>query len=279
MKKTTALNGLLYCMLLIVAILTLLPLIWAIASSFSSDRQIFQNVSPLSLNAFFPQDFHLGSYVALFTEFDFLTPVLNTVAVSAITILFGCVINSAAAFGFAFFQFPCKKLVYAVVLASFMVPFESIAIPLFRVVNGLGWVDTYMGLIVPTVADGLVLMLFTQFFKDMPISLIEAARVDGAGYGTIFAKIIVPLSKPVFITAGLMVFMNSWNAFLWPLVVASKPQMRMVQVALAMFQTERATLWSLLFAAATISALIPLLLFLPFQKYYVEGITSSGIKG
>lgn len=279
MERKRSTRILLYAFMVIVALLTLLPLAWAIASSFSTDSEIFRNASPISLRAFFPKDFNLDAYKGLFTEYQFHVPMINTLVVSILTILLGCLINSAAAFGFAMFDFKFKKILYGVVLLSFMVPFESIAIPLFNVVNGLGWVDTFQGIITPTIADGLVLMLFTQFFKDIPPSLLEAARVDGAKFSTIFFRIIIPLSKPVFITAGLMVFMNSWNAFLWPLIVASRPELRMVQVALAMFQTERATLWSYLFAASTISAIIPLLLFLPFQRYYVEGITSAGIKG
>lgn len=279
MERKRSTKVFLYILLVVVAIVTLLPLVWAIASSFSTDSEIFRNASPISIRAFFPPDFNLDSYKALFTEYQFHIPMMNSLVVSILTIILGCLINSAAAFGFAMFEFPFKKLLYALVLVSFMVPFESIAIPLFKVVNNLGWADTFRGIITPTIADGLVLMLFTQFFKDIPPSLLEAARVDGAKFRTIFFRIIIPLSKPVFVTAGLMVFMNSWNAFLWPLIVASRPELRMVQVALAMFQTERATLWSCLFAASTISAVIPLLLFLPFQRYYVEGITSAGIKG
>ncbi len=279
MERSKNVKIILYILLVLITVLTLIPFIWSISSSFSTDSEIFKNAMPLSWKSFFPTDFNLDSYVGLFKEFDFAVPIKNTLVVSALTIIFGCIINSFAAFGFAVFDFKFKKILYGIVLLSFMIPFEAIAMPLYKVVNSLAWVDTYKGIIIPTLADGLVLMLFTQFFKDIPPSLIESARVDGAGFLTIFYRIIIPLSAPVFVTAGLMIFMNSWNAFLWPLVVARTPESRMIQVALAAFQTERATLWSYLFAASTISAVIPLFLFLPFQKYYVEGISSSGIKG
>jgi ABC-type glycerol-3-phosphate transport system permease component len=145
-------------------------------------------------------------------------------------------------------------------------------------VHKLGWVDTYYGLIVPTVADGLVLFLFTQFFRDIPKSLIEAARVDGAKWLTIFIRIIIPPSVTVFITAGLMTFMGHWNSYFWPLLVARSRNFRMIQTALAATKTEHETLWSVLYAGSMIAAIIPLFLFLPFQKYFVQGYIGSGIK-
>ena len=270
---------LIYTLLILIAVMTLLPMWWALASSFSTDQNIYKNAAPVSWKAFFPLDFNLDSYIGLFKDFNFQVPIMNTLIVSALSIVFGCAVNSVAAFGFAMFDFKYKNILYAIVLVSFMVPFEAIAMPLYKVVAGFGLSDTKMGIVIPTIADGLVLMLFTQFFKDIPISLIEAARIDGARYSQIFIKIILPISVPIFITAGLMIFVNSWNAFLWPLIIARTPDARVIQVSLAAFQTERATLWSYLFAATSLSAIIPLALFLPFQKYYVEGMTSSGIKG
>jgi ABC-type glycerol-3-phosphate transport system permease component len=125
----------------------------------------------------------------------------------------------------------------------------------------------------------LVLFLFTQFFRDIPTSLIEAARVDGANWATVFLKIVIPSSIPVFITAGLMVFMQQWNAYLWPLLVARSKAIRLVQIALSDFRAEHWTLWGCIYAGTIVSALIPLFLFLPFQKYFVQGIISSGVKG
>lgn len=279
MKRSVTARTLVYALLILMAVMSILPLWWAIASSFSTDESIYRYTSPVSWKAFFPLDFNVRSYVGLFTEFNFGVPVWNTLVVSFWSIVFGCLVNSVAAFGFSAFEFRGKKLLYAIVLLSFMVPFEAIAMPLYKIVDWFGWVDTRMGIVIPTVADGLVLMLFTQFFKDIPPALIEAARIDGANYRQVFTKIILPLSVPIFITAGLMIFMFSWNAFLWPLIIARTPTARVIQVSLTAFQTERATLWSYLFAASCLSAFIPLLLFLPFQKYYVEGITASGIKG
>ncbi|MEG2253283.1 MAG: carbohydrate ABC transporter permease, partial [Clostridia bacterium] len=191
----------------------------------------------------------------------------------------GCIINSIAAYAFASFEFKGKRVLYAIILASFMIPFEAIAMPLYNVVDGFGLVDTRAGLILPAIASGLVLFLFTQFFRDIPPSLVEAARIDGANLTQVFMRIIMPSSVPVFITAGLMIFMDQWNAYLWPLLVARSRSVQTIQIALSSFKMERQTLWSCMYAGTIISALIPLVLFLPFQKYFVQGITSSGVKG
>jgi ABC-type glycerol-3-phosphate transport system permease component len=234
---------------------------------------------PFSAKTFIPQKLTFYSYIRLFTEFNFIRPIMNTLTVTVVTIAFGCIVNGVAAFSFATFNFRFKNIIYTIVLLSFMIPFEAIAMPLYNVVNQFGWVDTFSGIIIPSIADGLVLFLFTQFFRDIPPSLIEAARVDGASWGTVFIKIIMPSSVPVFVTAGLMTFMNQWNSYLWPLLVARSRNIQMIQIALGSFRGERNTLWSCLYAGSIISALIPLFLFLPFQKNFVQGIISSGVKG
>lgn len=160
-----------------------------------------------------------------------------------------------------------------------MVPFEATAIPLYNIASKMNMVDTLSGMIIPAIADGLVTFLFIQFFKDIPPSLVEAARVDGANWSTIFRKIIMPISIPVFITAGLMIFMNQWNSYLWPLLVARSDETRTIQIALSQFSGERTIQWTYIYAGSMISALIPIALFLPLQKYFVEGITAGSVKG
>jgi len=281
MRKTKKriLNILLYISLAVIAILTLFPLLWGISASLRADTELYTYIMPFSFHTLVPVEFTLKSYIELFTKYDFLKPLLNTVYVTGISILFGCVLNSVAAFAFAMFDFKFKKPLFALVLLSFMIPFEAIAMPLYQVADKMNMVDTYQGMIVPSIASGLVLFLFVQFFKDMPPELIEAARIDGAGIGKTFVSIMVPLSKPIFITAGLMIFMDQWNSYLWPLLIARSKEIRTIQIALAQFNTEHGTAWSALYAGSMFAALIPLLLFLPLQKYFVQGITSSGVKG
>lgn len=277
MKRST--KTICVVLLVLLAVISVFPLLWAIASSLRPDTEIYQYALPFQWHTFVPVEFTIDAYKSLFTEFNFQRPIVNTLIVSLLTVLFSCMVNSIAAFGFTFFRFKGKKILYALVLVSCMVPFESIAIPLYKVVYQFNWVNTIWGLVVPGIADGLVLFLFVQFFSSIPVGMFEAARIDGANWLQIYWRILLPMSKPVLITAALMVFINQWNSFLWPLLVAHGRDIRLIQVALSDFTAEHVTLWSCLYAASVVSALIPLLLFLPFQKYYVDGITSSGIKG
>lgn len=280
MKRHNYLKSIiLYIVLIFIALFAIFPFLWGLSGSFRSDTEMYQYMLPFSIHTLIPVHFTFDSYTTLFTDLGFGRPFMNTIVVTFVSIFFGCIINSIAAFAFAAFDFKFKKILYSIVLFSFMIPFEAIAIPLYSVANGLNLVDTYAGIILPSLADGLVMFLFVQFFKSVPQSILEAARVDGASWIMIFAKIVAPLSVPVFITAGLMIFMGQWNSYLWPLLVARSRDIQMVQIALASFRTEHATMWSSMYAGSMISALIPLFLFLPLQKYFVQGITSSGVKG
>lgn len=277
--RKTVRKILLYLICISICIIMLFPFLWGIASSFRADDELFKYAMPLSWRTFIPQNFTANAYVRIFEEFAFGRAIINTLIVTFATILLGLIVNSMAAFAFACFEFPLKKVLFAIVLMTFMIPFEAIALPLYKVASNLQMVDTLQGMIVPCIANGMVLFLFTQFFKELPVGLLEAARIDGASWPAIFRKIVLPLSVPVTISAGLMIFISQWNSYLWPLIIGMSKEMQVIQTALGSFQQERGTLWSCLYAAAIISAVIPLALFLPFQKYYVEGITSSGIKG
>lgn len=277
-KKTIKVT-LQYLALLLLAFIALFPLLWTIASSLRTDDEIFQYIMPFTINTIVPVEPTLAAYKSLFFEFNFQRPVMNSLITAFGTIALSLTVNGIAAFGFATFDFKFKNILYGIVLVSFMVPFDSIVVSLYSIVSDLGWVDTYQGLIVPGIADGLVMFLFVQFFRDIPVTFYEAARLDGASWKTIFIRILVPLSVPVLITAALMVFMGTWNSFLWPLLVAHGREMRLIQVSLSDFKQEHSTNWSAMYAATCISAIIPIILYLPFQKYYVQGVTASGIKG
>jgi ABC-type glycerol-3-phosphate transport system permease component len=278
-KKRALVRTGLYVICIAICVFMIFPLLWGVASSFRTDKELFQYAMPLSWKTFIPQDFTTAAYTRIFTDFHFGRSIVNTLIVTFSTIALGLLINSMAAFAFACFEFPFKRILFAVVLMTFMIPFEAIALPLYKIASGLGFVDTLRGMVIPCIANGLVLFLFTQFFKELPLDLFEAARIDGASWLTIFRKIVLPLSIPVTITAALMIFISQWNAYLWPLIIGMSKDAQVIQTALGMFQQERGTLWSCLYAASMVSAAIPLFVFLPLQKYYVQGITSSGVKG
>lgn len=276
-EKTT--KVIIYLVSVIICLAMLFPLLWGISSSFKFDEEIFKYAMPLSWKTFIPQDFTFSSYVRIFAEFDFGRAIMNTVIITVMTIVFGIIVNSLAGFAFATFEFKGKALLFGTVLLTFMIPFETIALPLYKIASSLGMVDTLSGMIIPCIANGLVLFLFNQFFKEIPKDLYESALLDGASWLTIFRIIVIPLSLSIVITAGLMIFISQWNAYLWPLIIGMSEDSRVIQTALGVFQQEKGTLWSCLYAASIVSAMVPLFFFLPLQKYYVEGITSSGIKG
>lgn len=268
-----------YIVLIVMAIASLFPIFFCFSASVRTQDDLFKYMFPFTLKSLIPSEITGENYAIIFTAYEFWRPIANTLIVTVVTIIFGCILNSMAGFAFTCFEFKGKKILYPLVLISFMVPFEAVAIPLYNVVSKLGMVDTYAGMIVPAVADGLVTFLFIQFFKDIPPSLIEAARVDGAKWPAIFVKIIMPISIPIFVTAGLMIFMNQWNSYMWPLLVARSKEIRTIQIAISQFSGERSIKWTYIYASSTISAIIPILLFLPFQKYFVEGITAGSVKG
>jgi multiple sugar transport system permease protein len=270
--------ALIHLLYLTVGFLFLLPLWWALASSVRPLNDIFKYVSPFSLAALVPHKLTFDAYRNIFLEKGFGTAVFNSLVVSLATVLAGLGVNSLAGFAFAVLRFPGRNALFGITVLTFLVPFEAISIPLYTVVRSLGWLDTYLALIVPGVANGIVIFLFRQFFSQVPRELVDAARIDGASWLTIFVRIYLPLSKPVIISAALLIFLFQWEAFLWPLISTRSEGLKVIQVALAGFEQRYQTLWNELFAAATLAALIPLLILLPLQRFYVQGVTAGGFK-
>ena len=163
-------------------------------------------------------------------------------------------------------------------MVTAMVPFELISINLYQLIMRFQWVNSYQALILPSVANGIVIFLFRQFFMDFPNYMLESAMLDGLSWPGIFLRIAMPNAKSISISAGLILFLSQWESFMWPVLVTRTQQMQTVQVALNSFQTEHAKLWNLIFAASIIAFAIPVLIMMPLQRYYVEGIVSSGVK-
>jgi multiple sugar transport system permease protein len=267
-----------YGLLFITAAITVIPLLWAVAASFTPNEKVFQYAYPFSIRAFFPVDFTLEAYQSIFNR-GFGTALFNTFMLGVVVVFFGGLINAMAGFAFARFNFLGKRALFIfVIIITFLVPVDLTAIPRYILVNDLGWINTWQALIVPGLANSLVIFLFRQFFEEMPQELIDAARVDGASWVTLFLRIILPLSKPVLITAALLLFLSQWDAFFWPLLVAPRPALRVVQVDIAMAVGQFQTQWNQLLAGANVAAIVPILLLLPFQRYYIRAITSSGMK-
>lgn len=278
-KAAKILYNAIYIFAIVVIIaLTLLPIFFALGSSLRSDEEIFHYATPFTINTLIPVKAMLDNYKALFTEYAFWRPVLNSIFVAVSTVVLGFLVNALAGFAFAKFKFPGRRVLFVIYLFSFMIPFEMIAVPLYKTAEGLNLIDTYAALVLPMVANGMIVFLYRQFFMDIPDSLIEAATIDGAGFFRIFFQIIVPVSKPVIISASLMLFIKQWDAFLWPMIATTKNSMQVIQVAISNFTLEFTVLWGVIFAATMIAIIIPVLTLIPLQKYYIKGAVTSGLK-
>jgi ABC-type glycerol-3-phosphate transport system permease component len=263
--------------MIVLAVLLLLPIVWVLLSSIRPAGAIFQYTTDISWRTFIPEQVTLDNYRLVLAS-DFPRAVANTVFVAAVTVACGVFVNSAAGFAFARFAFPFKRALFVLVIVTFMVPFESIVLPLYQLVRSIGWVNSYQALIVPGIANGLVIFLFRQFVAALPNELFEAARVDGASWWSIYWRIVLPLSWPTIVTAALMLFIFQWEAFFWPLVAASGSDYVVVQVAIARNITYEDTAWGSLFGSMSIAIIVPMLLYLFAQRYYIRTIASTGMK-
>jgi multiple sugar transport system permease protein/putative chitobiose transport system permease protein len=270
--------GLKHLAYIAIAFVFVLPLWWAVVSSLRPNSKVFADLFPFTPKALLPVPFSLEAYKGILDQ-GFGLIIANTLLVAGVTVVAGIVVNGAAGFAFALFDFRGKGLILAFVIVSFMLPFEAIALPLYSVTLQLGWIDNIAALIVPSVANGLAVFLFYQFFRQVPADYLEAAQIDGASWFDILWRIYVPLSIPTCISAGLILFVFQWEAFLWPLLAMPSQQFKVIQVGMAAFQQQYQTFWNQLFAVAVVTALIPIALLLPLQRYYVQGLSSAGIKG
>ncbi|MBR1408734.1 MAG: carbohydrate ABC transporter permease [Clostridia bacterium] len=277
--KRTLGHIVLYIVFILIAVIALFPILYVFLASFRTDEEIFKYAFPFTRDTILPVRWTVENYITIFRDFGFGMAVMNTSFVVLVLIPVNLLVASLAGYAFAFYNFRGKNALFAVFMISFMVPIDSVALPLYTMITKMGLVNTRWALILPSISNGLAMFLFTQFFRGIPVSLLEAARIDGANLREVFFRIVVPLSVPIFITAGLMIFVNEWNNYLWPLLVTRSPEMRTIQVSLAYFKDENETFWSLVYAAASISTIVPVLLFLPLQKYFVQGITAGGVKG
>jgi ABC-type glycerol-3-phosphate transport system permease component len=270
--------SLLFIVLLAISLFFLIPFIWTVSSSIRPAGSIYEYSNPLTLRTFVPEKVTMDNFVLIFTKYDFGRAIFNTFFVACVSILFGIIVNTMAGFALAKFAFPFKSLIFTIVLITFMIPFESIVIPLYLVVGKTGLLNSYAALILPTVGNGLAIFLFRQFFTEFQNELLEAARVDGTSWFRIYWQILLPLSVPAIVTVIVMLFLFQWNALLWPLVAAHSNKYQVVQVAVASNITTEETHWATLFSSAVAASLPPMILFLFLQRYYVQGITQTGLK-
>ncbi len=261
-----------------------LPLVFMLVSSLKPDIQIFGDLT--SVKAFIPVgDISLNNYTEVFNRVPFWRFLTNSILIAALTVILGLIVNSMAAFALARLRFRGRKVLLAVIIATLIVPFETLALPLLWWVNKLpyydgtiGWLDTYEVQIIPFIANAFSIYLFYQYFDSIPKELDEAAIVDGAGWFTIYRKIVMPLSGPAIATVAILTFLPAWNSYLWPLMVVQTEELRPVMVGIDYFK-QLNTSWGQIMAYASLITIPILALFIAFQRSFINSIASSGVKG
>ncbi|HYN34617.1 MAG TPA: carbohydrate ABC transporter permease [Ilumatobacteraceae bacterium] len=251
-----------------------MPFVWMILGSFKTTSELRQ-MPP----TWIPEEPTLGNYRDLLDRLDFARYFFNSASVAVAVTVGNLVFCSMLGYALAKLEFPGKRVLFAVVLATLMVPAFVTFMPLFVLVSNLELANTHAGLILPWVAGGLGVFLMRQFISGIPDELLEAARVDGAGEYTIFFRIVLPLCGPALATLGVLTFLGQWNSFLWPLVVSSTEDMYTLPVALALFATgQQESNLALQLAGASVVILPVVLLFFALQRYVIQGIATTGIK-
>lgn len=266
-----------YLLLIVLALLFAAPILFMFVSSFKPDYRVLSEAG--SLKAFLPDALSFENYRDVFSRVQFLRFLANSILITGSIAASGLVINSLAAYAFARLRWPGRDFLFSLVLALMILPMESIAVPLFYQVSLWGWRDTYMVQILPFMANAFSIYLFYSFFIGMPKELEDAARIDGAGVWRIYFQIIVPNAKPVFATAAILTFLTHWGAFLWPLMVTSSETVRPLPVAIATFYTLPPLQWGDIMAFGVMMVLPILAVFIFFQRWFVQGVVTTGLKG
>lgn len=267
-------RGAVYAVLALALVATLLPFVWMFLGSVKTEQELRQRPP-----TWWPQTFTWDNFAAWFTRLDIGTFFLNSVVVAAFTVLGTLLFCSMVGYALAKLDFPGKRVLFLLVLVTLMVPGVVTFVPLFVVVSKLGLVSTYPALILPFLAGPLGVFLMRQFIQEIPDSLIESARIDGAGEVRIFAGIVLPLCGPALATLAILTFLGSWNNFLWPLVVAQSESMYTLPVALSLYSVgQNSTNYGTLLAGSVLVIIPILLVFVALQRYFIQGIAATGIK-
>jgi putative chitobiose transport system permease protein len=271
-------NAVLLPVAVLASLFFLLPLWWVVVSALRPQRDIFRYLSPLSPEVLVPTEYTLDNFRNLLSGV-FFRATWNSVLVAGVTVVVGLAICALAAYALAALRFRGRAALFAVIVVGFLIPFDAVAIPLGGLFSDWGLRNTYTGLILPGLGNGLAIFVLRQFFIGIPRDLREAARVDGASEWTILWRIYLPNAKPALIASGLILFVFQWQAYLWPLIIVSDDRMQLAPVVLAKLQGQAEYGFDpgQIFAGTMVLAVIPVLMLLRFQRHFVESIASSGI--
>ncbi|MBA2796374.1 ABC transporter, permease protein [Streptococcus porcinus] len=257
----------------ILAILFLLPLFWLLTNTFKTSSGIYQMPPDI-----LPKQWYLGNLAELFKGQPTLRWIFNSFVVSFMTALLSVYISALAAYGFSKLHFKGKTVFFIVVIASIMIPKETFIVPLFDIIEKLHWVDTYQSMVVPNLATGFGTFMLYSYFKVIPESIRESAKLDGASEWTIFTKLMLPIVKPGIGALFILNFVTAWNDYLWQLLMARSKEMKTLTIGVASLQQDINPNIGLKVAGAAIAALPMLVIFFLFQRFFIKGATDGALK-
>jgi multiple sugar transport system permease protein/putative chitobiose transport system permease protein len=262
----------------LIAVAFVLPAVWILVGSFRPNLEILTTMSPLSWRLIVPSELTLDNYSRLLLDSGFARSLLNSAVVCLASVLVGLLISSMAAYALAVFHFPGRNLVFAVIVVSFMVPFEAIAIPLAQQFTSWGLGNTLVGLVLPGIGNGLAVFNLRQYFLGIPSSYREAAMLDGASEPRILFFLYLRISGPALTNSAVLIFLGQWTAFLWPLLIISDNRLQLAPVALAGTFGEHAADYGQNFAGTVLLALVPAISMLVLQRFFGRLSITSGEK-
>lgn len=274
---TPARRAAMYTLLTAIAVVMLVPMLFMIVGAFKPDANVIADAN--SWRAFWPENITFENFGDAFRRGRFGQLLVNSTIIAVGVVGTGLVVNSMFGYALARLPFRGSRIVLLAVIALMIIPLEAVAIPLLWMMSSLGLRNTYTVQILPFIANPLFVYLFYTFFLAIPRDLEEAARVDGAGPVTTFLRISVPLAKPAYATVGILSFLFIWGQLLWPVLVTSGPDVRPLPLGISVFVTQPPIQWGDIMAFAFLMTIPLLVVFIAFQRWFVQSVASSGVKG
>ncbi|ACV57955.1 carbohydrate ABC transporter permease [Alicyclobacillus acidocaldarius] len=261
-----------YVIAVIYAAISLVPFLWSIYTSVKPTSEVFQLFVPW-------RTLTLSSYTSILQNFPFGRWFLNSAIVAFIVTVGNLVVNTFAGYAFARLRFPGRGFLFYVFLGVMMIPGQVVLVPIYMLLARLGWIDTYVGLTVPFLLSSTMVFLSRQFFLGIPKELEEAARIDGIGYFGMFFRIMLPLARPLLAAQTILTFQGNWNSFLWPLLIGQTTNMYTLPVGLNSFYGQYNAYWNSVMAGMVLLTVPMMVVFIIFQRQFIQGVSQAGLKG
>ncbi|WP_085506077.1 carbohydrate ABC transporter permease [Thalassobacillus devorans] len=273
MKKSIFSKTFVYTVLITYAVITFIPFLWAILSSFKPLEEIVSGIT------FLPENFTLNNYIQIFSKEPlFLRWMFNSVFITTCMVILNLIFNSMAGYALARIKFAGRNFWFMLILVVLMIPFQVTLIPSYLILKMFGWLNTYQGLIIPGMVNATFIFMMRQFFLNFPKELEEAAQMDGLSRLGTFFRIVMPLAKPALAAQAVFIFMASWNDFMRPLIIMSDEAMFTLTLGLNTFKGQYISFWNLIMAASTVMTIPSLLIYAFFNRYFIKGVTFTGGK-